>query len=215
MITGYRRYILRDNGTSDFTLVGASVEWPSRELTATCVRSFTSKSGGDLCERHLLEGVCSCGIYVLKSPDTLPEYSKWPAIVAVTGWGAFTEFEHGWRIQHVRMEHIWIEPEWIESIKREWNLDVFMQLLKLRYEVNIEVRQNALCCGQKHEMAYWPSRNGMIPLCQMSTGHIVNALKYLDGSMGRRFAFASKWNLTLKVELKRRAERFVGSKVVF
>jgi hypothetical protein len=213
VITGYRRYNLVDHGTSDFELVGAHNTWPDREMTATC--GYEDLSSVDRCETHLLDGMCSCGIYVLKTPDGISHYNRWPAIVAVTGWGAYTEYELGYRVQHVRMEHIWIEPEWIESIKREWDLDVFMLLLKSRYEVGVEVRQSALCCGQKHEMAYWPSKNGSVPLCQMSTSHIVNALRYLGGSAGRRFGFAAKWKLVLETELKRRTDQFVGSKVVF
>lgn len=209
MITGYRRYQI--NGDM---LRGAHDDWEGRELQATCYGS------AETCEQHLTGDEvfgprCSCGIYVLKGPDMIQDYAKWPAIAAVTAWGAYIEFEYGYRIQYTRIEHVWIEPDWVLDSHKDdvdWEPQLDLDALAQRYGVVVEFRQSAVCCGQQHKMAYWPSKQGPISVCKMETSHIVNAMKYIK-TAARRDSHAQAWKFIFEQELDRRKARVVGGKM--
>lgn len=210
MFYGYRRYKIHAWDTS---LVGAHDIWNGREMQAKC--DYSSVYYGneeEQCKQHLLAGTCKCGIYVLKQPDIVPDYKVWPGLVQVVAWGAFIEFELGWRVQYARMEHIWVEPEWIESLQYDWDPDELLRALSVKYDVSSEIRRSAICCGRDHEQAYWPSAQGPLPICKMGTSHINNCLKYISKA-ARRDVIAAKWELVFEDELKRRAPAVVDGKM--
>lgn len=242
MITGYRRYQIVQDGLyfprisptslepqtpypNRYILKGAQAIWEDREFQATCNYQYRrretelitlSETEEQVCEEHLKNDMnCTCGIYVLKGPDIKHDYSQWPALVAVTGWGAFVEYEFGWRIQYTRMEHIWVEPNWateylesmdIPGYTKELLVGTMLQQLSGRYKVPTEIRKAAICCGEDHEMVYWPSAEGPLLLCQMQTSHIVNCLRYLERA-AKRDRSSAGWKRTFEKEIDRRSAR--------
>jgi hypothetical protein len=67
--------------------------------------------------RHILDGEdCMCGIYIVKDrlypafQYYLAELAKFRAsqvvVADVIGWGATAEYEHGFRVEHARIERI-------------------------------------------------------------------------------------------------------------
>lgn len=229
-LTGYRRYQLQYNyaeqlqGTSYQTvyrLAGVKAEWTSREMQAECLNGAIGSdrlSAQLTCALHLSAEYqqsyirdCTCGIYVPKGPDLIPDYHSYPAIVAVSAWGNYIEYEYGYRVQFVRMEHIWIEPEWIEHLQGEVDVDDILENLTKRYGVPAEVRKSAVCCGQDHDMGYWPSQKGPLLICKMETSHIVNCLKYMKRTQSRA---EWVWKNRFEKELKRRAPQKVDGKTM-
>lgn len=197
-------------------------EWLSLADPST-VPDWRYETPEEVCYRHLLyNDYCKCGTYVLKGPDMIQDYASWPVIAQVIGWGAYVEYERGWRIQHARIEQMWVEPEIWEvsrsrnrqTYNRQTQIDTltWVKLLRHKYQVPVQVRTGPLCCGNDHEMGYWESSDGPKLVCQMSTSHIVNALKYLH-KMARRDRSAAKWEMIFEKELERRKPKIVDGKV--
>jgi hypothetical protein len=243
VITGYRRFNVRYNRDLDsWLLQGANAtSWEEYELQAEC------DGLKELCAKHLTEGTCSCGIYILKQPDLDVGYMSFPVLAAVSGWGVFTEYDKGWRIQFSRLEHLWLEDQEdrrdaiIKSLVRRYGVLAEFRARPTRAQV-VQQRQHFLypvptpqspplaratvqpilatpqtcaACNKQHEIAFWPAQSGSVSICQMETGHIVNALKYL-GRKGQG-ASEAKWKFLFEKELERRAPKVVNGKtrVVF
>jgi hypothetical protein len=221
VIFGYRRYQITYTTDVDpvkaITLKGAYDTWSSVEMTAECrlgrpIEQLLETSH-QVCFRHLttIAESCHCGIYVVKGPDMIPDYSEWPILAQVVGWGGFVEYEYGWRIQYCRIEQMWLDS----SQEYHFNFDAVetIEFLRSKYNVPVKLLTGAVCCGQNHEMGYWPSKNGPISICQMATSHIANALKFLDKA-ARRDRSAAKWQLAFQQELKRREPKKIGDKTI-
>ena len=228
VLTGYRRYQLQysyedqKQGTSNrhaYRLAGVKAEWQTREMQAECLgtRSIAGADPKATAEFHLDEIYnrsgydCTCGIYVPKQPDLIPDYHSYPAIVAVSAWGNYIEYERGYRVQFVRMEHIWIEPDWVDSLYGEEDVDKILENLTARYGVPAEIRRSAICCGQDHDMVFWPSGKGPVLICRMATSHIVNCLKYMKRTQSRS---EWAWKNRFEKELKRREAKRIDGKTM-
>lgn len=208
MFSGYRRYRLNGDIRNDTLLLeGAYAPWYDREFTSVCNGNYSDNAFTleEVCAEHLLAGICACGIYVLKQPNYIAGYREWPVLAEVSAWGAYIEFQSGWRVQHARIEHIWLDDAFYADDVEE---------LADRYKVRIDILGKAcLFCQQDHEYAVWPASGGAISICKMATSHILNALNYLQKT-ARRDASAAKWKSIFEKELKRRAPKLENGKML-
>lgn len=124
MITGFRKYnwaVDRNKTSAPITLEGMNgVRWPKAELTATCEYtggyrgSFRGTASPERAQRHLMDtdDPCSCGIYLPKTEEYLEtSYLAAPVTAALVGWGAFIEYDKGYRLQHARIERLWVNVD--------------------------------------------------------------------------------------------------------
>ena len=155
MIQGYRAYQLYHTPDNFWLLKGMWLPWPGRELTAECFYS----GFGDMADRvdqprdptrkakfeeHIqsMEKVKhppnggECGIYIVETEADIWRGMGDPKVRAfVTGWGLTAEYEHGWRCQFVRIEHIEIQ----KNIRWHESLEEIIQDLAERYQVPISL----------------------------------------------------------------------------
>lgn len=206
MINGYRRYDLRGG-----TLEGATgTVWNERELIAICKKGARAKEAQlALAAVHLANDIdCSCGIYITKS-EHIADYTSFPVLAAVTGWGGYVEYEKGWRVQYARIEHLWVN---YNGKKVDIDLDILAEKYGVAVEATTNVGswaappstrtsiainpQQCVKCGNIHDLSPWtPKGRAPLLVCQMDTGHVVNAKKYLENlaSIGMAAPWHSKW----------------------
>lgn len=113
-ILGFRAYNISSQGY----LTGAQgVIWETPKLTVDCpqfrehIQDSESTVGGGA-RNDSGQNVHGCGIYMYKDPTECVIYygvgNKMHAIAAVVGWGDFWEGERGYRIEHARIEKLWV-----------------------------------------------------------------------------------------------------------
>lgn len=102
-IRGWREYQIEEVGA---ILYGAAHgRWEGAEMAAQC-QALPAR-------QHLLDGTCSCGIYILKEKPSQIQ-RPWKVWAEVVGWGAYIEYERGWRCEHVRIERLRIpDTAWL------------------------------------------------------------------------------------------------------
>lgn len=102
LIRGWRTYDIRLD-----RLYGlAGFAWEGAHLKASCHALI--QPPGD-CHAHLRAGTCTCGIYVAREmprPWARPPVAP-VAVAEVVGWGAYVEYERGWRCENVRIEKLY------------------------------------------------------------------------------------------------------------
>jgi hypothetical protein len=212
MIIGYRRFRLQGDRKSP-RLSGVYEVWSTRDEQAHCRAHDRFTTYADdlktVCVAHLMLGQCSCGIYVLKQPDIVPDYKDYPVLAEVTAWGQYIEFERGWRVQFCRLEGLWIN-------RRNYSLELAEELSEVYGGIPVLLEKG--CCDREHFAELWPSQGGAVPICKMATSHILNAVKYMERAPSNYGLSSHKWLKEFKKELAYRHSLTEGkgpTKVVF
>lgn len=149
---------------------------------------------------HMDNWCGNCGIYVIKEPAYEEVVtSAYDVLTAVSAWGAYVEGENGYRCQYVKIERIFLQ---------ERQRDFYWQLAQTYYDTPIEIVPDYLCvlCREAHSQEAWPSSDGNMSLCQMTTAHIYNALNTVKKNF-RSGAYRTRWKKILTEELERRKAR--------
>ena len=114
LIRGWRQYDHRISGDILRGMTGRC--WMNATMQANCNVVWDT----DAAEEHLLAGSCTCGIYVLKER---PEGDLAPILAEVVGWGAYVEYERGWRCQYVRIERLFV-PDTVAALRARYDCPV-------------------------------------------------------------------------------------------
>lgn len=118
LIVGFRAYNIKDGNLMGHGNYSHGQGWPSEKASVDCpdfrqhIKSVQAdwryrEANGGRGDEH------DCGIYVYKDPtECLFHYGKTEgmtgAIALVVCWGDFGEFERGYRVEHCRIERLWI-----------------------------------------------------------------------------------------------------------
>ena len=112
-VVGFRAYNI-ENGY----LKGAhQATWETAKLSVNCpdfrlhIRESATTVGG-ISRNEKGDTIHSCGIYIYKDPTECVHYygigKRMGAIAAVIGWGDTWEGERGYRVEHARIEKLWV-----------------------------------------------------------------------------------------------------------
>lgn len=215
MITGFRRYELLPR---DGLLRGATaIAWKERELQAECNNTQGSKKTKQAAaEYHLKaeENICGCGIYITKA-EYFGGYEQFSVLAAVTGWGAYIEFQNGWRVQYASIEHLWVTGAAdIAALEKKYGVGVDVKTKVPAYAADPRavtftstggsaigltyvpqsykvLAQACDRCNGTHDLTPWTPRDKKpLRVCEMDTSHISNTKRYLE-NLNKISSFAS------------------------
>lgn len=112
-VLGFRAYSI-ENG---YLKGGAGNLWITAKLSVDCpdfhqhINDSVSTVGGYSTSSDGAK-IHACGIYIYKDPTECVHYygigKKMNAIAAVVGWGDIWEGERGYRVEHSRIEKLWV-----------------------------------------------------------------------------------------------------------
>ena len=171
-ISGYRRFQARED-----RLYGACIGSPwNLTNVASCLMAAQLDSPGAWEEdeklircaaNHLRWGTCSCGLNAYKDRDydgaeLWSEYFLNNVTAAVTGWGWVVEYEYGYRVEHMQIEHLWLDGP--VSPEKEQQAAA----LSMRYGVGCDISPSVVATSVRQVEAreYVWSENG----CQVVFG---------------------------------------------
>lgn len=144
-IVGHRYYTLVEG--QEYLRGAADCPWPTRRLTAVCRNGEEDEFLDDISERHLRAGVCSCGIYMLQGPvmRQFPNQTKYVGSSGIyvssgymnpqksvgvyadcVGWGTVLEGSLGYRVQHCRIEKLYVadDAEWAMPVLEKYGVPI-------------------------------------------------------------------------------------------
>ncbi|KKN84437.1 hypothetical protein LCGC14_0288990 [marine sediment metagenome] len=174
MITGWRAFSVCKDADDKIVLQGIWSDWIQRELTAECWipgRALHSQCWRDdegrislplvneylsdtrkRAEKHLLapQTNCGCGIYAARNVLSLQAERTGSIYASTTLWGAIRPYEEGWRVQHARIESLWLD---FDTCRREctdyiaWNSSaevptIVLQCVHIFDKINPSARKN-------------------------------------------------------------------------
>lgn len=207
MITGFRRYRLvyrqqiayADAYLASFRLVGArNITWDTRESTARCLKRLDLGTV-QRASRHLMADECSCGIYITRTREMGRgvQWESFPVLAHVIGWGAFVEYEGGWRVEHCRIEALELRDNSSDA------KDV-ATLLSRQYGVPVQVVGGTLpCCDRLHTPRLYRVDAYEVPICRVPTTRLFEMAKIVE-LMGQN-DYALKQLEEIDAELRQRA----------
>jgi len=184
VITGWRRFHLTYNQIPPIPhyviLYGATgYGWPGREVIAECAPMRDKHMLGhntrqNLAAIHLKAGECKCGIYITRDRNALgagvvSQEHEFTVIAAITGWGAFVEYELGWRTQFARLEALFVAKNTVPTVKKpEVENDLF-----LRYGIPVSFVQHNMCCSREHAPQLFRVDGEEVPICQLPSATLL------------------------------------------
>lgn len=190
MIQGFRRYRLNPLNQ----IVGRfGATWDKADFTAEClVRHYGGVYEGDrkdLAFQHLSNDFpCKCGIYITKTHkahESTQDEENYNVEAVVTGWGAYAEYDDGWKVQFARIERMTLFSSYPDDNK-------IATFLQETYNVPVSfVTDYRPCCMRQHTKKYYKNSNGIdVPICKLTDKELVEIIEivYLMGSVS--FALA-------------------------
>lgn len=175
MLRGYRRYRLV-RGRDSAHLHGVLIPWMSAILSAECIpwelggngrwKKFDDEQREALrrdAAEHLSMATppCgsqnSCGIYITETRQQLEGavYGFGDVEVQMVGWGKVADYERGWRVEHARIEHIWLLANQMHL--NEETLDGIVSLLGVRYGCLVTIDGEASPRDLRHGYDLFPA----------------------------------------------------------
>jgi hypothetical protein len=101
LIVGFRIFAVKNGLLRGYH----STDWPTEKLDAVCEQG---KLKQHLQSTDFDRGEHGCGIYIYKdAAEAMNEYKN-DAVALVMGWGNAFEGERGWRVEHCRIDKLWI-----------------------------------------------------------------------------------------------------------
>lgn len=145
-LVGWRVYQLGFSELEPLLIGGNLVQWPTATASAECRMAHIASA----CHSHLLNGICTCGIYGMKSP--IRASGNFIAARCLFG-GVVVEGEYGYRAELVRIMHLWV----VSDRPRQW----LLESLRERYGVEVEPVSHAewsrLCALYEQHIGEEPS----------------------------------------------------------
>lgn len=184
MIQGWRRYAVTteqqytysvdDVGTVTRRKDGVKIKlrgahaaiWETAEFAASCgaiSMDYPAEVRQEVALRHLELGRCKCGVYITKDDIAGAGASALPIRATVVGWGAFVEYESGWRTQFARITSLIVQ-----QITAGQYDHVLAKELETRYGVPVTTEVALLCCGQDHTKLLFKEDSKDVPICKVS-----------------------------------------------
>jgi len=112
-VVGFRAYNIQHG----YLYGGAGNPWETAQLSVDCpnfrqhMRAAVETTGGEPIDSSGRR-IHGCGIYIYKDPAECVHYygigKSMNAIAAVVGWGDIWEGERGYRVEHSRIEKLWV-----------------------------------------------------------------------------------------------------------
>ena len=124
LVIGYRPFSVDGQG---YLYGGLGHRWDGRYLDAEC--PFSHRAG--TAHVHLSKGECSCGIY-MQNPLV---YTGREVMAECVGWGICIVADHGYRVEHCRIDRIFVPEGTPENVCAQ---------LGLRYGVPVTSAKPAL-----------------------------------------------------------------------
>lgn len=174
MLRGYRRYRLV-RGRDSVHLHGVLIPWMSAIHSAECIPWKLGGNGKwktfdegqrDALRRDAAEHLTmddppcssqhSCGIYMTSSREELEGvvYGFGDVEVQMVGWGKVADYERGWRVEHARIEHIWLLAN--HMALSEETLTEIQSLLRVRYGCLVTIDGEASPYDLRHAYDFYP-----------------------------------------------------------
>jgi len=175
MLRGYRRYrLVRESDSAH--LHGVLIPWMSAIHSAECIpwklggngkwKSFDDDQREGLrreAAEHLAmdDPPCSsqhsCGIYMTETRADLEGvvYAFGDVEAQMIGWGRVADYERGWRVQHARIEHIWLLANHI-GVNAE-ALEHVASQLSVRYGCLVTVDTESSPYDLRHSYDIYPA----------------------------------------------------------
>jgi len=154
VIRGWREYSLVDNRKLGILLMGSWQYWREQQLSSSCCWEEEGKylplmeiDVKPINGPHSMYQ-CVCGIYLLKQP--FKRLWDFKIIAQAVGWGKVVEHEKGYRVQHCRIDQLYIPQDKVRVIdidKGNFFIDpkVAAELLEQRYQVPVIIGREAIC----------------------------------------------------------------------